>query len=90
MEQQCTCWTSSRCGHLQTTLCRRLCPQFLALAESRQTCGKEIITALVKGIEVQGWIREAGHAAALSGEIFHPPGIIGPIGSAVAEDTSLD
>jgi len=64
---------------LSTTL-----PAVLALAESRQTCGQEILTALVKGIEIQGWLREAGHAAALSGEIFHLPGVVGPLGSAVA------
>jgi 2-methylcitrate dehydratase PrpD len=64
---------------LSTTL-----PAVLAMAESRQACGQEILTALVKGIEVQGWIREAGHAAALSGEVFHPPGVVGPIGAAVA------
>jgi aconitate decarboxylase len=59
-------------------------PAVLAIAESRQIGGREILTALVKGVEVQGWLREAGHAAALSGEIFHPPGVVGPIGSAVA------
>jgi len=64
---------------LSTTL-----PAVLALAESRQASGQEIVTALVKGIEIQGWIREAGHAATLSAETFHPPGVVGPIGSAVA------
>jgi aconitate decarboxylase len=59
-------------------------PAVLAMAEIRQSSGQEIVTALVKGIEVQGWLREAGHAAALSAEIFHPPGAVGPIGSAVA------
>ena len=59
-------------------------PAVLALAETHHTDGREILTALVKGIEIQGWIRQAGHAAALSGEIFHPPGVVGPIGSAVA------
>jgi 2-methylcitrate dehydratase PrpD len=64
---------------LSTTL-----PAVLALAEIRQSTGQEIVTALVKGIEVQGWLREAGHAAALNAETFHPPGVVGPIGSAVA------
>lgn len=59
-------------------------PVVLAAAESRQTAGRKILTALVKEIEDQDWMREAGHAAALSGEIFHPPGVVGPIGSAVA------
>ena len=53
-------------------------PAVLALAETHHTEGREILTALVKGIEIQGWIRQAGHAAALSGEIFHPPGV-GPL-----------
>ena len=44
---------------LSTTL-----PTVLALAECRQSSGQEILTALVKGIEVQGWMREAGHAPA--------------------------
>jgi 2-methylcitrate dehydratase PrpD len=64
---------------LSTTL-----PAVLALAESRQTGGQEILTALVKGVEIQSWLREAGHAAALTGETFHPPGVVGPIGAAVA------
>jgi aconitate decarboxylase len=64
---------------LSTTL-----PGVLALAEIRRSSGQEILTALVKGIEFQSWLREAGHAAALTGEIFHPPGAVGPIGSAVA------
>jgi aconitate decarboxylase len=64
---------------LSTTL-----PAVLALAESRKSGGQEILTALIKGIEIQSWLREAGHAAALTGEIFHPPGVVGPIGSAVA------
>lgn len=56
----------------------------LAVAESRHSTGQEIITALVVGLEVQGWMRQAGHAAALADEIFHPPGAVGPIGAAVA------
>ncbi len=56
----------------------------LALAEERGASGMDILTALVKGIEIQGWIREAsGHVP--SGENrFHPPGVVGPIGAAVA------
>jgi len=41
-------------------------PAVLAAAESRQTAGREILTALVKGVEVQGWMREAGHAPHLT------------------------
>lgn len=64
---------------LSTTL-----PAVLAIAETQQCSGKEILTALVKGVEVQGWLREAGHAAVLTGESFHPPGVVGPIGAAIA------
>ena len=64
---------------LSTTL-----PAVLALGEIRSSSGQDILTALIKGIEVQGWLREAGHAPALTGESFHPPGVVGPIGSAVA------
>ncbi len=64
---------------LSTTL-----PAVLALAECHGSSGQEMITALVKGIEIQGWLREAGHAATLTEELFHPPGVVGPIGSAVA------
>lgn len=64
---------------LSTTL-----PAVLALAERRNTAGRDILTALVKGIEIQGWLREAGHAARLNEEVFHPPGVVGPIGSAIA------
>jgi 2-methylcitrate dehydratase PrpD len=64
---------------LSTTL-----PAVLALAEGRGSSGRDILTALVKGIEVQGWMREAGHAPTLTAESFHPPGVVGPIGAAVA------
>ncbi|HEX4183773.1 MAG TPA: MmgE/PrpD family protein [Caulobacteraceae bacterium] len=70
---------------LSTTL-----PSVLALAEKHKSNGREMLTALVKGIEIQGWIREAGHAEVLTGEIFHPPGVVGPIGSAVAAGHLLD
>jgi aconitate decarboxylase len=64
---------------LSTTL-----PAVLALAESRGIAGSEILTALVKGVEIQGWLRAAGRAPDLNEEIFHPPGVVGPIGAAVA------
>jgi aconitate decarboxylase len=31
----------------------------LALAEAREASGREVVTALVKGVEMQGWIRQA-------------------------------
>src|SRR6476661_1379544 len=48
-------WTPSNHA-LSTTL-----PAILALAGTRPIAGRDIITALVKGIEIQGWIRHAGH-----------------------------
>jgi aconitate decarboxylase len=56
----------------------------LALAESTGADGREALTALIKGIEIQGWIRKAsGHIESRNLK-FHPPGMVGPIGAAVA------
>ena len=55
-------------------------PGILALAESQQRAGQEIITALVTGFEVQGRIRVASAKLDLRG--FHPPGLVGVMGSA--------
>jgi aconitate decarboxylase len=71
-------WTPSNHA-LSTTL-----PAILALAELHPVTGRDIITALVKGIEIQGWIRHAGHVYETGGVHFHPPGLVGPMGSAVA------
>ena len=56
----------------------------LALAEARGATGREILTALVKGVEMQGWIRQASGQYAASTTRFHPPGAAGPLGAAVA------
>src|SRR5271169_4106164 len=56
----------------------------LALAEARSATGREILTALVKGVEMQGWIREASGQYEPLTTRFHPPGAVGPLGSAVA------
>ncbi|MGE0222211.1 MAG: MmgE/PrpD family protein [Acetobacteraceae bacterium] len=71
-------WTPSNHA-LSTTL-----PAILALAETREITGRELMTALVKGIELQGWIRHAGRVYEHGGVKFHPPGLVGPMGSAVA------
>jgi 2-methylcitrate dehydratase PrpD len=56
----------------------------LALAESIGTSGREVLAALIKGVEIQGWIRRAsGHVESRDFK-FHPPGMVGPIGAAVA------
>jgi aconitate decarboxylase len=56
----------------------------LALAEARGMDGRDILTALVKGIEMQGWIRQASNQFEAKTSRFHPPGAAGPLGSAVA------
>ena len=71
-------WTPSNHA-LSTTL-----PAILALADVREISGRDLIAALVKGIEIQGWIRHAGHLYETGGVHFHPPSLVGPMGSAVA------
>lgn len=64
---------------LSTTL-----PAILALAEWHDIAGREVLTALVKGIEIQGWLREASGQYEARNHAFHPPGVVGPLGAAVA------
>src|SRR5262245_48244181 len=64
---------------LSTTL-----PGALALAEARGSNGRELLTALVKGVEIQGWIRQSSGQFEARTTRFHPPGAVGPLGSAVA------
>ncbi len=56
----------------------------LALAEARGSSGREVLTALVKGVEMQGWIRQASGQFEARKIRFHPPGAAGPLGAAVA------
>lgn len=76
-------WTPSNHA-LSTNL-----PAILALAEIRDVSGRDLITALVKGIELQTWIRHAGRVYEHGGVKFHPPGLTGPMGSAVAAGHAL-
>ena len=62
-------------------------PGIMALAESRASTGQDILTALITGFEVQGRIRVA--SADLSLEGFHPPGLVGVMGSAAAGSVML-
>ena len=64
---------------LSTTL-----PAVLAIGESLGAGGKEMLVALVKGIEAHGRLRVASRQYEPRGLVFHPPGVAGPIGSAVA------
>ena len=56
----------------------------LALAEARGATGREVLTALVKGVDMQGWIRQASGQFEARTLRFHPPGAAGPLGAAVA------
>jgi len=56
----------------------------LALAEAGGLSGREVLTALVKGVEMQGWIRQASGQFEARKIRFHPPGAAGPLGAAVA------
>ena len=62
-------------------------PGILALAESRGSTGRDIIAELVTGFEVQGRIRVASADLSLGG--FHPPGLVGVMGSAAAGSVML-
>jgi 2-methylcitrate dehydratase PrpD len=64
---------------LSTTL-----PTVLALGEHFEASGEEILTALIKGIEAHGRLRVASRQYEPRGLVFHPPGVAGPVGSAVA------
>jgi aconitate decarboxylase len=56
----------------------------LTLGESIGANGRDVLVALIKGVEIQGRIRQAcGHVESRDFK-FHPPGMVGPIGAAVA------
>ncbi len=59
-------------------------PAILALAQERPVSGQEIISAFVKGCELQGHIRLASHQYAPGEFTVHPPSSVGLMGSAVA------
>ena len=84
MRRRCMCSISSRCGLPATHALSPALAPVLALAESIGASGREVLAALIKGIEIQGWIRRAsGHVESRDLK-FHPPGMVGPIGAAVA------
>ena len=56
----------------------------LALGEALGSSGRDILTALVKGIELQGWIRQASGQYEATTMRLHAPGSAGPFGAAVA------
>jgi len=64
---------------LSTTL-----PAVLALGEALEASGEALALALVKGIEIQGCIREASGQWEPGELRFHPPGMVGPFSAAAA------
>ncbi len=58
-------------------------PVAFALAEMRATTGEDIITAVAKGLEIQGRLQYAGDQYVPEKLRFHPPGVAGVFGSAV-------
>lgn len=56
----------------------------LAVAEGTRATGRDILTALVKGVEMQGWIRQASGQFEAQTMLLHAPGAAGPFGAAVA------
>lgn len=56
----------------------------LAIAEVKGASGRDVLTALVKGIEIQGWIRQASGQYEAQTMRIHAPGAAGPFGAAVA------
>lgn len=59
-------------------------PAVLALVEQRGLPGREGLAAMVKGIELMGWIRQASRQYDVKSQRFHPPGLAGPMGATVA------
>jgi aconitate decarboxylase len=59
-------------------------PTVLALAETENAPGREVVTAFVKACEIQGRIRLASQQYTPGHLKYHPPGIVGVMGSAVA------
>jgi aconitate decarboxylase len=65
-------------------------PVVLALAEAERLPGREIVAAFLKGCEVQGRLRLASRQYAPERLTFHPPGVVGVVGAAVAAGHMLD
>lgn len=59
-------------------------PVVLALAEAQGLPGRDIVAAFLKGCEIQGRLRLASGQYAPERLTFHPPGVVGVIGAAVA------
>ena len=65
-------------------------PAALALVEHKEMDGKQLLTALLKGIEMAAGMRGASNMHDLNENRFHPPAMIGPLGATVASAHLLD
>lgn len=65
-------------------------PAILAMAETRNLSGENVLCALAVGFEVQGRLRVAEAAAETTGKSFHPPGRVGPFGAAAGVANLLE
>ena len=67
-------------------------PVAFALSQLHGASGRQIITAVAKGLEIQGRMQFAGGQFVADKLTFHPPGYVGVLGSAVvaAELLGLD
>ncbi len=59
-------------------------PAILAAAQLSGADGRRILTAFVAGVEAQGRVRLASQMMEPRQFSFHPPGLVGPIGAAIA------
>jgi len=65
-------------------------PVAFALAEVHRLSGRQIITAVAKGLEIQGRLQYAGNQYVPEELKFSPPGVAGVIGSAVVAADLLE
>jgi aconitate decarboxylase len=65
-------------------------PVAFALAELNGASGREIITAVAKGLEIQGRLQYAGDQFVPEHLLFHPPGVAGVLGSSIVASTLLN
>lgn len=73
-------------NHLMSTCL----PAALALTEKKRLDGKQLLTAMIKGVEMSAGMRGASNMSDLNENRFHPPAMIGPLGATVASAHLLD
>ncbi|HEV7801678.1 MAG TPA: MmgE/PrpD family protein [Burkholderiales bacterium] len=64
-------------------------PVALALAEADGHAGREVVTAVARGMELQGRLQYAGNQFEPQKLRFHPPGVAGVFGAAAAAGALL-